>query len=96
MSTKLKANETVSGGGSLTEPTATYISSLDKAGLDFVAIGGTVIDPRAKYVEAVYTVSDTVVTYSYYESASKLTTYNTITVTHTNAQDTTFTSALWA
>lgn len=58
--------------------------------------GGQGIDPLAKFVEAIYTSGDTVVTYSYYESSSKATLYTTITVTYTSAQDTTFTSAEWS
>ncbi len=59
-------------------------------------IGGTTINPLAKYVEVAYTAGDTVVTYSYYESSSKVTAYETITLTFTTAQDTTFTSAEWS
>jgi hypothetical protein len=61
-----------------------------------ITVGGQAINPLAKYVEAVYTNSDMTVTYSYYESASKVTLYNTITLIFTEAQDTTFTSAAWA
>lgn len=57
---------------------------------------GTDINPLAKYVEATYTNSDQTVTYNYYESSSKVTLYNTITVNYTTAQDTTFTSAEWS
>jgi hypothetical protein len=57
---------------------------------------GTDINPLAKYVEATYSAGDTVVTYNYYESSSKVTLYNTITVTYSVAQDTSFTSADWS
>lgn len=59
-------------------------------------VGGQVINPLAKYVEATYTNSDQTVTYRYYESSSKVTLYNTITTNFTTAQDTTFTSAEWS
>lgn len=58
-------------------------------------VNGVSINPLAKYVEAVYTSSDTVVTYNYYESASKATLYNTVTTTYSTAQCTEFTSAAW-
>lgn len=61
-----------------------------------VPFEGSSINPLAKYVEATYSVGDTVVTYSYYESSSKVTLYNTITTTYTTAQDTSFTSAEWS
>ena len=58
--------------------------------------GGQSIDPLAKYVEATYTSGDTIVTYRYYDSASKITLYTTITVTYGSAQDTSFVSAAWS
>ena len=61
-----------------------------------IPTSGTDINPLAKYVEAVYSSSDTVVTYNYYESSSKVTLYNSITVTYTEAQDTSFSSAAWS
>ena len=57
---------------------------------------GTSIDPSAKFVEATYTNGDLTVSYKYYESSLKATLYNTITLTYTSAQDTTFTSAEWS
>ena len=57
---------------------------------------GTSIDPLAKFVEAIYSNSNKTVTYRYYESSSKATLYNTITLNYTSAQDTTFTSAEWS
>jgi len=62
---------------------------------NFALEGGVVIDPLAKFVEAIYTDSNKTVTYNYYESASKVTLYNTIVTTYSVAQDTEFTSALW-
>jgi len=58
--------------------------------------GGTGLNPLAKFVEATYTAGDTVVTYNYYDSLSKITLYNTITVTYNTAQDNSFTSAEWS
>jgi hypothetical protein len=56
---------------------------------------GTALDPNVKYVEAVYTLGDTVITYSFYESSSKVTLYNTIITTFTESQDNTFSNAEW-
>ena len=94
MSDKIQANQTLNGN-TLSEATGTLLPG-DKFGLDFVAGGGREINPLAKYVEATYTNSDMTVTYSYYESSSKVTAYETITVNYTEAQDTTFTSAEWS
>jgi hypothetical protein len=69
----------------------------DKVALDVKTLPtGFSINPLAKYVEATYSVSDTVVTYTYYDSSGKNTQYETITTTFTTAQDTTFTSAEWS
>jgi len=80
------------------EVTTTADDVNDKVRLDVetTIVGGTKVNPLAKYVEATYTSGDTVVTYRYYESSSKVTLYNTIVVTYTTAQDTTFTSASWS
>ena len=95
MSNKLVVNETLAGGN-LSEITGSHISSSNKTGLDVVVNGGTSVDPKAKYVEAVYTNSDKTITYNYYESASKVTLYTAITTIYSVAQDTSFTSAAWA
>ena len=94
MSKKLLLNETLSGN-TLAEQTGTLVPG-DKMAADVTLVGGTSINPLAKYVEATYSSGDTVVTYSYYESIYKVTSYGTITVTYTEAQDTTFTSAEWS
>ena len=60
-----------------------------------ISSSGTDINPLAKFVEAIYTNSDQTISYNYYESASKATLYNTVTLIYTEAQDTTFTSAEW-
>lgn len=57
---------------------------------------GTSINPLAKFVEVSYTNGDQTVTYRYYESASKVTLYNTIELNYTSAQDTTFVSSEWS
>lgn len=93
MSDKIKANQTLDGN-SLSEVTGTLIPG-NKFGLDIVVGGGREINPLAKYVEATYTNSDMTVTYSYYESSSKITAYETIIVNYSVAQDTEFTSAEW-
>ena len=54
-----------------------------------------VVNPLAKYVEATYSNGNKTVTLVYYESSSKVTTYNTIVETHKVAVDTSFTSAEW-
>jgi len=77
---------------------------LNKFGVDannltmvrFFKGGGQGTNPLAKFVEATYSNSDKTVSYKYYESSSKSTLYNTITVNYTSAQDTTFTSAEWS
>jgi hypothetical protein len=61
-----------------------------------VPSSGIDINPLAKFVEATYSNGNQTVTYSYYESASKATLYNSITVNYTEAQDTSFTSAEWS
>jgi hypothetical protein len=96
MSKHIKLNETLSGGADLSELTGTNVPELDKTGADVVIIGGTTISAKAKFVEAIYTNSDMTVTYNYYESASKVILYSTITTIYTSAQDTTFTSAAWS
>lgn len=57
---------------------------------------GIDVNPLAKYVEASYSSGDTVVSYKYYESSAKLSLLNTITLSFSVAQDTTFTSAEWS
>lgn len=61
-----------------------------------IPTSGTDINPLAKYVEAIYSSGNTVVTYNYYESSSKVTLYNSITVSYTEAQDASFSSAEWS
>ena len=61
-----------------------------------IPYSGTDINPLAKFVEATYSNENKTVTYTYYESSSKVTQYNSITTVYTVPQDTTFTSAEWA
>ena len=97
MADKLKANETLGSSSTLNEITSSKNLDGTKAGLDVAILQtGLSINPAAKFVEATYSVGDTVVTYNWYESSSKVTLYNTITLTFTEAQDTTFTSAEWS
>lgn len=78
----------------VSEVTGTNVG--DKTAQDVIAIGGMVIDPAAKYVEAIYSNGDQTVTYNYYESSSKATSYGSITTNFSVAQDTSFTSAEWS
>jgi len=95
MSDKIEINETLAGN-SRSEVTGSHDSNTNKTALDTVIIGGTTLDVKAKFVEAIYTNSNMTVTYNYYESSSKATLYNTITTIYTVAQDTEFTSAEWS
>lgn len=87
-------NETLAGN-SVGEQTGS-LSTGNKMAADVVIIGGTTLNPLAKFVEAIYTNSDMTVTYNYYESSSKVTLYSSITTIYTAAQDTEFTSAEWS
>lgn len=82
-----------------------HINSLEKNKFEETA-GGKVavrtipsgvgsIDPLAKFIEVVQT-STTVETYNYYESNSKVTLYNTITVTYTDATRAILDSVEWS
>lgn len=95
MSKKISVNENLSSDGNLSEVTGTHDSVTNKTGLDVSILSGMSISPNAKYVEAIYSNSDMTVTYNYYESSSKVTSYGSIIVNYTEGQDTTFTSAEW-
>ena len=97
MGDKLSARETLDRSTpNHSDITGSHDPVTNKTGLDTVVIGGTTINAKAKFVEAIYTNSDMTVTYNYYESSSKVTLYNTITTIFTVAQDTEFTSAEWS
>lgn len=68
----------------------------DETAVRVIPFSGTDINPLAKFVEAIYSDGNTIVTYNYYESASRATLYNTITTTFSVPQDTTFVSAAWS
>ena len=70
-------------------------NSNDEVVVRVILSSGTDINPLAKYVQAIYSNGDKTVTYNYYESASKVTLYNTITSTYSKKQNTDFQDASW-
>lgn len=67
-----------------------------KTAVNVIPTSGTDINPLARFVEAIYSNENKTVTYNYYESASKVTLYNSITTTFSIPQDTSFVSAEWS
>jgi hypothetical protein len=70
----------------------TFKRSLD---VSVIPTGGQAVNPLASFVERALP-SSTIETYSYYESSSKVTLYNTITVTYTDATLGVLLSAEWS
>lgn len=60
-----------------------------------IPAGGTNANPLAKYLEMTET-SSTVETYEYYESSNKVTLYNTVVVTYTDATKDVLASVEWS
>jgi hypothetical protein len=82
--------------GDLINDSTLYDSdSNNKMLLRVINAAGTDINPKAKFLEVVYTNSNKTVTYNFYESSSKVTLYNTVTMTFTKAQNTEFLTASW-
>lgn len=67
-----------------------------RTAVNVIPASGTDINSLARFVEAIYSNENKTVTYNYYESASKVTLYNSITTTFSIPQDTSFVSALWS